>query len=207
MFDQRARPYAARLLGPLGDGPIAGLSPVVITGFGLVVGLAAAGVASLGWWLIALTLWWLNRLIDGVDGLVARATGRASDLGGYVDMCADVVVYAALPLGVAVGHDTRSVWIAAAFLVASFYVNIVAWSYLSALLEKRAAGAASTGEATSITMPRGLVEGVETIVMLSVVVAVPRLAAWTMGVMAAAVAFSAVLHVINGVYALAAVDG
>ena len=180
---------------------------MAITAGGLVVGLAAAGVAAVGWWAVALGLWWFNRIIDGLDGLVARANGRMSDVGGYLDMCADVVVYAALPLGVAIGHDQRSVWIATAFLIASFYVNIVSWSYLSALLEKVAAGAASRGEVTSITMPRGLIEGAETIALLSIVVAVPGLAAWTMGLMAVAVAASALAHVVSGVRALEAANG
>ena len=206
MFDQRARPHVAQLLGPLGHGPLARFSPLIITAAGLAVGLAAAGAAAFGWWLFSLVLWWLNRLLDGIDGLVARTTDRASDIGGYLDMCADVIVYAALPLGVAVGHDQRSVWIATAFLIASFYVNIVAWSYLSALLEKRQAGTASFGEATSVTMPRGLVEGAETIVLLSLIVAVPRFTVWTMSLMAGAVAVSAVLHIVSGVKSLAAAD-
>ncbi|MFT7600798.1 MAG: phosphatidylglycerophosphate synthase [Acidimicrobiales bacterium] len=206
MLDGRARPLAARLLGPLGAGPLATVPPLLLTAVGLSIGLGASLAAANRWWSLALAGWLLNRFVDGLDGLVARRAGRTSDVGGYLDMCADVVVYAAVPLGVAWGIDRRSVWIAAAFLVASFYVNIVSWSYLAALLEKRAVGARSRGEVTSIAMPRGLIEGTETIVWFSVILIIPGASPWTMGSMAGAVALSAVGHVIAGARLLGA-DG
>ena len=54
--------------------------------------------------------------------------------------------------------------IAALALIGSFYVNAASWMYLSALLERRGAGARARGELTSVTMPEGLVGGTETIV-------------------------------------------
>ena len=84
--------------------------------------------AAAGFVVVAVVLWLLNRALDGLDGAIARARGRGSDLGGYLDMLADVVVYAAVPLGVAVSVDTRSGWMAAAVLLGSFYVNAVSWA-------------------------------------------------------------------------------
>ena len=76
-----------------------------------------------------------------------------------------------------------------AVLLATFYVNAVSWTYLSALLEKRSAGASRTGELTSIAMPPALVEGAETLVLFTLALLVPRDAPQVFAVMAVAVAF------------------
>lgn len=57
-------------------------------------------------------------------------------------------------------------------LVRSF-VNAAGLFYLSALLEKRRAGAASTRELTSVTMPAALIEGTETVVAYSLFFLLP----------------------------------
>ena len=140
-------------------------------------------------------LWLVGRAADGLDGLVARRRRSASDLGGYLDMLGDTVGYAAVPLGVAVAAGDDVVWTACAVLLATFYVNTVSWTYLSALLEKRGNGVASSGEATSIRMPVGVIEGAETIVLLTVVLAWPATAAWLFALMAALVALTVLQRV------------
>jgi phosphatidylglycerophosphate synthase len=181
----------SRLLRPLADG-LDPLPPIALTAAGLVLGLAAAGLAATGHGAPALGLWLLNRLADGLDGELARRGDRCSDRGGYADLVADMVVYCAIPLGVAAGRGDRAAWIAAALLLASFSVNIVTVTHLAAILEKRSAGAAASGGATATVLPRGLVEGSETMVFLTVLVALPRFATATMLVMAAAVGVTAV---------------
>jgi len=63
----------------------------------------------------------------------------------------------------------------------------VSWTYLAALLEKRAAGANAKGASTSTIMPRGLVEGTETIVFYTVALAWSGGAVAVLAVMAGAV--------------------
>ena len=111
---------------------------------------------------ISLSCWLLGRLLDGLDGVVARAAGSATDAGGYADLLLDTVGYAVIPLGIAVAADDVATWQIVGVLLATFYVNSVSWLMLSALLEKRAAGSAARCEQTSITMPVALVEGTET---------------------------------------------
>jgi hypothetical protein len=53
-------------------------------------------------------------------------------------------------------------------------VNAASWMYLAAILERRGAGAAARGELTTITMPRGLVGGTETVVFYALFLALPR---------------------------------
>jgi IMP dehydrogenase/GMP reductase len=84
-------------------------------------------------------------------------------------------------------HRHPRAWIIVAVLLATFYVNAVSWTYLAALLEKRAVGAVATGASTSTVMPRGLVEGTETIVFFTVALAWPDAAAAVLAIMAGAV--------------------
>ena len=156
--DEWLRPLARRMFGS---------PPNAITLAALVVGLAAAAGAWAQWYRTALALWLLNRLLDGLDGLVAREHGRQTDFGGYLDIMGDFVVYAALPLGLYLGAPLAENALSLLALFATFYVNAASWMYLSAILEKRRAGAEVRGEVTAVTMPSGLIGGTETIVFYS----------------------------------------
>jgi len=198
VFDRQLRLVSTRILTPLVRGPLASANPSALTVLGGVMGVAAAGAAARSSFLLALGLWLANRLIDGLDGLVARSNGGGSDAGGYLDMTVDVAVYALLPLGVAAGVDQDHRWVAAALLLASFYFNTITWTYLSSIQEKWGRGAAATAESTAITMPVGLVEGAETIVFFTFMLSVPSLATATMFAMAALVTFGATYRFVAG---------
>lgn len=154
---------------------------LTLTGFAL--GLAAAGSVALGFNVAALTLWLLNRSIDGIDGTVARLEGTQSDLGGYLDMMCDVGVYAALAVAIPVAGGGAE-WAAAAVMLAAFYVNITSWTILSTMLETRALTDPSA-RSTSMHMQRGLMEGSETILVYALLILVPQ---WRFVVMVAAAA-------------------
>ena len=145
-----------------------------VVGFILCLGAAVAAWRELP--TAAVTAWLLGRAFDGLDGAVARASGTAGDRGGYADILLDTIGYAAVPIGIAFGADDVATWRIVAVLVAAFYVNSVSWLMLSALLEKRSAGSDATGEYTSVTMPPGLIEGAETIVLFAIALAVPAIA-------------------------------
>lgn len=195
MLDLRLRPAKDRVLEPVAERLSRHVGPVAVTAASLGVTLVAAGLAATGRPLLALAAWLAGRLLDGLDGPVARRRGTASDLGGYLDMLADTIGYAAVPLGVAAGVDEPITWIAVSVLLGAFFVNAISWSYLAAVLEKRGAGASLTGEATTITMPPALIEGTETIVLFGLFVALPQWAAWLFAVMAALVAVNVVQRV------------
>lgn len=183
MFDEWFRAHKERLLAPLARWLGVVMSPLALTLLGLLVGLGAAVAASQAMWRLALAAWLLNRLIDGVDGVLARQTKRQTEFGGYLDIVCDFAVYAAMPLGIALAVDTRAAWLVSTVLLASWFVNAASWMYLAAVLEKRGAGATARGEYTSVTMPRGLVAGTETVVFLALFVIVPSQyvpLAWTM---------------------------
>jgi len=188
MFDEWFRKHKERLLAPLARWLGRFMSPLALTLLGLLVGLGAAVAASRSMWGIALVAWLLNRLIDGVDGVLARQRGTQTELGGYLDIVCDFIVYASMPLGMALALDSRAAWLASVVLLASWFVNAASWMYLAAVLEKRGAGATARGEYTSVTMPRGLVAGTETVVFLALFVMVPAQYVPLAWIMAAGVA-------------------
>ena len=122
-----------------------------------------------------------------MDGAVARLANRQTDFGGYLDILLDFVVYAAIPVGFALQSSDRGVLLSTAGLEAVFFVNACSWIYLSAVLEKRAVGAAQTGELTTVTMPPALVAGFETIVFFALFFLLPSRLVLLFGTMTALV--------------------
>lgn len=146
----------------------AGIRPGHVTLAGLLVGLASAGAILSGSPLVAVVLWLVNRALDGLDGALARRVG-STDLGGYLDFAADLVVYAAIPAALgAIQPDLR---LALLVLVGSFYVNAGMHLTLSTILEKRSATGERSGR--SILLLPGVAEGFETIVAYSLLLGLP----------------------------------
>lgn len=165
MFDTPLRKIKDQVGTPLARS-LSRVSPTTVSLIGLVIALFAAWSAYRQIYFAAFALWILNRVLDGLDGLLARLHNKQSDFGGYVDILTDFVAYAALPIGLVVGSPSSERYLALAFLLASFYINTASWMYLAALLEKRALHGNDTQ--TSIVMPAGLIGGFETIIAFGV---------------------------------------
>jgi len=161
MFDSYLRRFKDQAGTPLAR-HMSRVSPMAISVSALVVGLLATYAAFKGQYLFAFGLWILNRILDGLDGLIARLHNRQSDFGGYVDTLIDYIVYAALPIGLVAGSPSSEHYLALIFMLAVFYVNSASWMYLAAILEKRATHDPETQ--TTIVMPAGVIGGFETIV-------------------------------------------
>lgn len=161
MRDHALRKYKDRLLERVVRHWPASVHPNQISWVALGVGLLAAWAGwqqAYGW---ALVLWLANRLLDGLDGAVARLHHKQSDFGGYLDLVLDFVVYLAIPVGLVAAVPTfHHLW-ALVLLLTSYVLNVISWSVLSTLLHKR--GAVSSAAVTAVTMPPGLIEGAETI--------------------------------------------
>lgn len=158
-------------------GPLARLQPDRVTQVACLFGLACAFAAGMGFYGLALVFWLTNRVLDGLDGTLARARGLQSDWGGYQDIVLDHIVYAAIPLGLALHSGESRVVMACAVLQASYFVNTISWCYLAALMEKRRVGAGHLGEMTSVAMPAALIEGTETVLFFCAFLLWPALAA------------------------------
>ena len=170
MFDTSLRRFKDRAGTPLAR-RVSRVPPMAISILSLIAGLLAAYAAFKGQYLWAFGLWYLNRALDGLDGLVARLTNTQSDLGGYVDILIDFLVYAMLPIGLVAGSASSERYLALAVMLASFYVNTASWMYLAAILEKRAVRDAGTQ--TTIVMPAGIIGGFETSVIYGIFLLFP----------------------------------
>jgi phosphatidylglycerophosphate synthase len=170
MFDTPLRQFKDQIGTPLAR-RMSRVSPTFISILGLAIGLLATYAAYKQQYLWAFGLWYLNRVLDGLDGLIARITNGQTDLGGYVDILTDFVVYAAVPLGLVAGSPSSERYLALAFLLAAYYVNTASWMYLAAILEKRAIRDPECQ--TTIVMPAGLIGGFETIVVYGIFLLFP----------------------------------
>ncbi len=195
MFDHLLRGLKDRWLAPVAR-LLRRVPPNVLSVLALLLGLAAALAAARAAFGVGLALWLANRVTDGLDGSVARLADRQTDFGGYLDILLDFVVYAAIPVGLAIGIGGRDALLAAAVLEGTFFVNACSWMYLSAVLEKRASGAAASGELTTVTMPPALVAGFETVVFYAVFFLVPGRIVLLFGLMAAMVGVNVVQRLV-----------
>ncbi len=195
MIDEYLRVPKEKILEPLGRA-MTGVSPSVVTIAACVAGIGSGITASQNLNGVAIGLWGLNRLLDGLDGTIARVNQRQTDLGGYLDIVLDMVVYAAIPIGLAFGSSQPQAFVALTFLLASFYINSATWMVLSALLEKRNQGAKTNGELTTVTMPGGLIEGLETIIFYTFFLLFPQWLPGLFAVMAGLVLVTAFQRVI-----------
>jgi len=162
MFDAQLRPLIDRLLNPIGRGLVAlGMTANQVTMIGAAFGLIAAGCVAAG--LFYLALWFViaNRVIDGLDGAVARAS-RSSDFGGYLDIVSDFIFYSAIPLAFAVAQPETA--LAAAFLIFSFIGTATSFLGFAILAEKHHVTTQIRGKKAFYYLG-GLTEGTETILL------------------------------------------
>lgn len=173
MVDKVLRVPKEELLRPIARSAFAAIHPTTLTLIAFAVGIGAGIALWQGAYMLGLGLWLLNRLLDGLDGTVARVYNKQSDLGAYIDILCDHVIYAVLPVALALSVNLPMAYLAAALLVSSFYINGASWMFLAALLEKRDHGAAARRDLTSITMPGGLIEGTETVLFYCLFILFP----------------------------------
>lgn len=166
MFDEVLRPIKESVLLPVAKGLGSIISPNMMTGLSLLLGLLSVYLILQGSLLWAFLLWVLNRITDGLDGTIARVTNRQSDLGGYLDIMADFLLYTLIPIAFVLYRGLiQAELVLLAIMLAVFYMNAASWMYLAGILEKREVIKKDT--LTSINMPLGLVEGLETIIIYS----------------------------------------
>ncbi len=147
-----------------------GVGADALTLAGLVLGLACAGAVVAGLDALALALLAANRLCDGLDGAVARAT-RRTDRGGFLDIVLDFAFYGAVPLAFALREPGANA-LPAAILLFAFYVNGASFLAFAAVAARRGMETRALG-LKSIYFSAGLAEGFETILVLAAMMAWP----------------------------------
>lgn len=193
MRDSMLRAQKDRLMLPLVQGKFSSIHPNAVSMVALVVGLGAALAAWQGSYAIGLLLWLLNRVLDGLDGLVARVHQKQSDFGGYLDLLLDFIIYLAIPIALIASAPTSANLWGGIALISSYVLNTISWTVLSALLEKRQLQRQE--RLTSMEMPTGLVEGAETIFFYILFFLLPGYLSYLFYVMAILVLFTAAQRV------------
>ncbi|WP_201557048.1 CDP-alcohol phosphatidyltransferase family protein [Psychrobacter sp. 72-O-c] len=90
-----------------------------LTVAGFLIGLLAVPLLALEYWYAALAAIALNRILDGLDGALARYANQSSSAGGYLDITLDFLFYAAIPFGFILANPEQNA-IAGSLLLATF---------------------------------------------------------------------------------------
>lgn len=139
-----------------------GIKPDHITIIGFLIGISA--IPALYWkhFYLALGFILLSRIMDGLDGAVARIIG-ATDAGGFLDISLDFVFYSAVIIGFAVSNPDQNA-LPAAILIFSFIGTGCSFLAFATMAAKNSL--------TSIRYPQkslyylgGITEGTETILL------------------------------------------
>jgi phosphatidylglycerophosphate synthase len=172
MLDEPTRRLIARQFGAVASAiGRAGVTPNQLTLSGAALGLAAAVCVATDRPVIALVVWLLSRIVDAFDGLVARATGQSSLMGGYLDITLDMLAYSAMAVGFAIASPAHTVlWL---LVLVGYVMAITTTLALSSLLER--AGRRVDGN-RSLQFTAGLAEGGETTILYCLLLLVPG---WT----------------------------
>ena len=176
MLDRRVQALLKPALLAMGRVLVrAGVGANTLTVTGFVLGLAAAVAIALQAYMPGLVLLLASRLLDGLDGTVARLT-RPTDAGGFLDIALDFLFYAAIPMAFAVA-DPQANALPAAVLLASFIGTGSSFLAFAVLAEKR--GLTDTAlPGKSFYFLGGLTEATETIAVFAAMCLWPQHFAW-----------------------------
>lgn len=148
-----------------------GVSANMLTIAGFLIGLSAVPLIALGQFGPALVAILLNRLLDGLDGVVARLSGP-TDCGAFLDIALDFFFYAAIPFAFVLADPAANA-VPGAMLLLSFVGTGSSFLAFAVIAERRGL--------TSLAMPKkglyylgGLAEGAETIAFLVLVCLLPQ---------------------------------
>ena len=161
---------------------------------GLAVGLAVIPLLAWGRYDMALLVILLNRLIDGLDGAIARHKGT-TPFGGYLDIMCDMAFYAAVPIGFALAQPGNALW--AALLLASFVCTASSFLGRAVLAAQRGEPDDGARGLKSFFHAAGIVEGTETIIAFVLFCFFPAGFPWLAGVFAGLCFWTAAARVLE----------
>jgi phosphatidylglycerophosphate synthase len=141
-----------------------------VTVAGFACGLAAMAAIALQSYGLGLLLLLANRLADGVDGALARRNG-ATDLGGYLDIVLDFIIYSGAAFAFALAQPNHAV--AAAFLIFSFMGTGSSFLAFAIFAAKRKLDGEEAAN-KSFYYLGGITEGTETILLFVIVLLFPE---------------------------------
>ena len=175
-FDLMARPLIA-----------AGLSPTQVTLMAAVLGLLGSALTlfgTFGFRMAALGIIIASSLLDILDGTVARATGRSSPLGAFLDLILDRIVEASFIMAFAFAFPAT--YCPAMAFLALVIINFSAFLLAGSLFP-------NTGK-KSLHYEGGLVERTETIILFGLMLVFPGASLWLLWIFNALMTGTAVFR-------------
>ena len=172
MLDKHLRPTLDKVLEPLAqDIAATNVTPDQITLAGALLVVLILLFGWLEWYFVMLAAILANRLLDGLDGALARAKNTSTARGGVLDITCDYVFYAGVPLAFALADPANL--LPALALVAAFYIN--AGSFLgTAIVHAKGGKTPSNAQGEkSFHHASGLLEGTETILFFAAMCLLP----------------------------------
>jgi phosphatidylglycerophosphate synthase len=156
-----------------------GLGADAVTLIGFAIGLAGAGAIALNHPLLGLVLILLSRLMDGLDGAVARLS-QPTDRGAFLDIALDFLFYASVPLAFAIAQPASNA-LPAAVLLAAFIGTGSSFLAFAVLAQKRGLKSQAYPH-KGLYYLGGLAEATETLVCFVLMCLWPRyFALWAYG--------------------------
>jgi len=149
-----------------------GLNANQLTLLGFLTGVFAAFLIAHEAYLAGAMAILASRLLDALDGAVARLT-RATDAGGFLDIALDFVFYASIPLAFAVSDPARNA-LPAAVLLAAFIGTGSSFLAFAVMAAKRGLSNLATPN-KSFYFLGGLTEASETLICFMAMCAWPGL--------------------------------
>lgn len=137
-----------------------GLTANQITVAGFLVGLFAAISIASGAYMTGAIALFTSRLLDALDGAVARMT-QATDQGGFLDIALDFLFYASIPLAFALADPLNNA-LPAAVLLAAFIGTATSFLAFAAIAAKRGMNSVDYPD-KSFYFLGGLTEATETL--------------------------------------------
>jgi phosphatidylglycerophosphate synthase len=172
-----------RYLRPIIDPPLIALARAVartgatantITAIGFAFALCGFVALAFQEYWIAIAFILLNRLMDGVDGPLARQS-QATDLGGYLDIVSDFIFYSGTVLAFAIGQPDMA--LPAAVLIFSFIGTSSSFLAYAIVAAKRGITDEDQGQKSFFYLG-GLTEGTESFFVLILICLLPNYFAW-----------------------------
>ena len=171
MIDSRVLPIVEFCLSPVA-GYLTHLKVTAnsVTVIGFIIGISSLPLIIFGFFKLALLLIIFNRLLDGLDGIIARRNG-ISDMGAFLDITLDFIFYASIPLAFAL-HNPLENSLFACILLFTFFGTGSTFLAFSIFAERRKISS-SLFSSKGFYYLSGLIEGTETIIFITLMCIFP----------------------------------
>ena len=141
-----------------------------VTVVGFIIGISAVPLIILDQYLFALLCIISNRLLDGLDGTLARLS-TPTDRGGFLDIVLDFIFYSAIPLAFALTNPQANA-LAAAILIYAFIGTGCSFLAFATIAAKRKMDSTRFPD-KSFYYLGGLTEATETIIVFGIMCLFP----------------------------------